>query len=344
MTCCLNATTAKIPSPLTPNLPNDAEIKELKVLFFHTSKQVLLTTNVMNECRRFPTLQPTPECPYPGYCPEIVQLLARRMRVRLRPLVLTDPDQRPLSANQNSTSHSDFWSELIALVDNGTVDTWCAFLQQTAGRVERFSFTIPLFHVRSGFAVRRWSGDGLMTRAWALFRPYSPTTWVVICLAVAVMLLVGLVISTVEKRMGFRLHNSTHVQGPSTTEVVWQMLRMQLRQASDTSPLFRTLAGKLAMTVFGLLQCLLLLSMYQTGIVYSLVVRPRPTAAFESLDELLRRLDTGEETLVRRWGQAHLMMQSWFFEEVNTSHSWPYLQLDALSPTTRPWRWNATMS
>ena len=71
---------------------------ELKVLFFHTPHRMFLTTNVMNDCRRFPALIPSAECPYPGYCPEIMQLLARRMGMRrVRPLVIADPDQMCLS-------------------------------------------------------------------------------------------------------------------------------------------------------------------------------------------------------------------------------------------------------
>jgi len=230
--------------------------------------------------------------------------------------------ENPLFQPPTSQPRCDFWSEIIALVENGTVDTWCTFLQHTEKRGERFSLSAPLFHVRSGFAVRRCRSDSelLVGGMWSLFRPFSLTTWVVICAALATQMLIGLAISWLERKV---VGGGSHRRNTGES-VAWQMLRMQLRQATGGAPpLFRTLAGRLAMTVFGLMQCLLLLSMYQAGIVYSLA-RPPPVPPFTSLDELLLRLDTGEERLVRRWGQARLMLQSWFFEEVNSSYSWPY--------------------
>jgi hypothetical protein len=107
--------------------------------------------------------------------------------------------------------------------------------------------------------------------------------------------------------------------------VVWKMLRLQLQQ-SNGPLVFRTLAGKFTMTVFALLQCLLLLSLYQTWIVYSLA-RPKPSAPFASLDELLRQLELGKETLVRRREYSFQLLRSWFYDEMAYSSDKPYQEL-----------------
>jgi len=63
--------------------------ESLRVLFVAAvSESANYTAAVIDSCRRFPTFRSSLDCPFPGYCTEIMGLLAKSMNMRLEPVVM----------------------------------------------------------------------------------------------------------------------------------------------------------------------------------------------------------------------------------------------------------------
>ncbi len=79
-------------SPEALSVENQTHPAEFKVIFTMPPPGLTNSTAVMNDCRHFPTLKSSSECPYPGYCAEIIGVLARRLGMMVKPVVLSEEE------------------------------------------------------------------------------------------------------------------------------------------------------------------------------------------------------------------------------------------------------------
>ena len=89
---------------------------------------------------------------------------------------------------------------------------------------------------------------------------------------------------------------------------------------------FCTISGRVVTLTFCMLQCLLIVSLYQAWIVYSLV-RKQFLPTFTDLSELLREMDAGRERLIEWDNKREMVVRYWFFEGLETNPNYPYSEL-----------------
>ncbi|KAI6223426.1 hypothetical protein M3Y95_00888900 [Aphelenchoides besseyi] len=133
------------------------------------------------------------------------------------------------------------------LVVNGTADLIARPAQKTAYRLERFAFSDRLCYTYAHFVRQRTkaSFSGFMS----FFQTYDSWTWIAIGMAWMLQWSACVLMRRVESRM-------INEKSTSIGECAWQLLRVQLMQPEKIP--FKTRAGKFSLTIFSLLQCIIL--------------------------------------------------------------------------------------
>ncbi|KAH7708064.1 Protein W02A2.5 [Aphelenchoides avenae] len=258
-----------------------------------------------DDCTKFPTLKSSVNCPKPGICAEIIRAIALRQNLRIVPIVPpTARGDTAIGAYVNGT-----WVGMLGYLANGTADTVCLFYAETDFRRKHFDFSDAVYVPQNAFAVGRGK-DVVAGGMWDFFDPYKLEMWLamlLIFLAQCTIIFIAFVEYRSKKRARFE-----------PGEVVWQLVRLQLRQVSSIR--FYSDAGRMHMLVFAFMQCLLLLSLYQ-GWILSSLINHRESKPFSNMDEMIDLIARGKYRLVTN-SPGH-----WFFELIQNSSKYNFIRL-----------------
>ncbi|KAI6177793.1 hypothetical protein M3Y97_00946400 [Aphelenchoides bicaudatus] len=159
-------------------------------------------------------------------------------------------------------------------------------------------------------AVKR--ADKSMSDLFDFFKIFSVDLWILIGCIFLCFILIGLFIKLVEYRLGLR-------RQLKTTNFMWRFLRFQLIQWEEGFVDFRTRSDKILMIVFALAQCSIVISLFQSSILTSIVrLRPREPFSLDQLPSLLER---------KRYSIVTTNLHSWYFEAMNTTNHSPFYEL-----------------
>uniref|UniRef100_A0A915LKF3 Ionotropic receptor n=1 Tax=Meloidogyne javanica TaxID=6303 RepID=A0A915LKF3_MELJA len=207
--------------------------------------------DAFDECRHFPTLKPSVECPFPGWCVEIISYLTEYLKLKIEPFILNNQiGELNWGSHENGT-----WNGVLGFIQNNTVDTACLFFQRTQLRAEHFSFSYPITNVKPTYVVHSQHDEW---NIWNAFMPYSPSTW----FSMGVMLILQTLI----------------------------------------------------------MQCRLLLDMYQT-LLLSALLQPVADNPFRDAREMVRLIGSQRFKLITNY------IGNWYFEELHNSNVSHYRSL-----------------
>ncbi|CAD5211172.1 unnamed protein product [Bursaphelenchus okinawaensis] len=199
---------------------------------------------------------------------------------------------------------------LPKLLFNGSVDLIAAPFQTTKNRAALFSFSEPLYTLSTTMLMH--DSANLNSDIWSFFRTYTNTTWNVILIALFLQISFCVLIRFFEA-------NVICTQRISVLESSWQMLRLQLMQPEKIY--FKSLAGRFSIMIFSLVQCAVLLGVFSSWILASIIRDAAPHTPFESMDKFIKGL------AARKYYMVSAEPDTWFFEEVNQSQVFPFKQL-----------------
>ncbi|KAL7078307.1 hypothetical protein ACQ4LE_002698 [Meloidogyne hapla] len=260
--------------------------------------------DAFDECHHFPTLNPSIECPFPGWCVEIINYLTDYLKLEIEPFVLNNRiGELNWGSHENGT-----WNGVLGFIQNNTVDTACLFFQRTQLRAEHFSFSYPLTNVKPTYVVHSQHDEW---NIWNAFIPYSPSTWLSMGVMLILQTLFCLFVAKLEVKIGRRNQLEPF-------QVFWKIIRLQLYQPDSFD--FRTAGGNFAILVFTIMQCRLLLDMYQT-LLLSALLQPVADNPFRDAREMVRLIGSQRFKLITNY------IGNWYFEELHNSNVSHYRSL-----------------
>ncbi|KAH7706635.1 Protein W02A2.5 [Aphelenchoides avenae] len=237
-------------------------------------------------CDHFPTFVATPKCAWPGYCPEILSIVAKNLNARITPVLMNVTEGQ---ADYGSLVDGK-WTGVLGAVESGMVDTACILYQKTDAQT----------HIAA-----RKRDELVANGMWEIFQAYSSLAWLAMGIMLTIQALCCLFIARAEVDLKQR-------KDFSPLDMIWKLLRLQLSQPECTD--FYTKAGKLTIFVFALMQCLLLLGMYQSWILSS-IIRTVDLRPFKNVDDLFLQLTTGKHRF------ASYYPGHWFWDNTFRSSS-----------------------
>uniref|UniRef100_A0A914HUJ6 Solute-binding protein family 3/N-terminal domain-containing protein n=1 Tax=Globodera rostochiensis TaxID=31243 RepID=A0A914HUJ6_GLORO len=258
---------------------SNQQSKRLRVLFTRTPPETF------DNCRKFPTLHPTLACPFPGWCAEVIGYLAEFMHLKIDPI-----DYNNVVGHVNWGKFvNGTWDGIFGMIYNGSIDTVCQFFQYTDKRAKYFSFSYPVTSSQLYYLVHARVMD-FSSRMWNTFSPYGLSTWVALGLMLVLQSLYCI----------------------CKMQVVWKLVRFQLYQPDSFD--FITAAGNFSLLVFTVVQCRLLMDMYQTLLLSSLL-QPPPNNPFTNAGEMIKLVARKQYQFVTNY------KHSWYFEEILMANS-----------------------
>ncbi|VDM79128.1 unnamed protein product [Strongylus vulgaris] len=129
--------------------------------------------DAFSNCLHFPTLDPTFSCPFPGWCAEVMKMLADSLKLEID-TVLFDNDVGSL--NWGTLQKNDSWTGVLSYLADNITDSACLFYQRTDLREQYFELSYPVTNVQPVYVVRRQKTT-IGSVLWNAFKPYSYTTW-----------------------------------------------------------------------------------------------------------------------------------------------------------------------
>ncbi|KAI6192789.1 PBPb domain-containing protein [Aphelenchoides fujianensis] len=242
-------------------------------------------------CPHYPPLHASAFCRYPGMMAEIITLLAKETGMRIIPVTMKDLIAKGLIPDDDHLKnvHYDVSSNELAFLndflDNGTIDLIADPEQRTVELEERFQFSEMLFYTATQVITRRKYND--LDHLWSFFGPYRPETWAFMLVAWLVQMLACVVMSRVEARI-------TNERPAAFFDTAWRVCRVVLLQPEQIP--FRTKAGKFSLLVFSFLQCILILGVFASLILASMLAHHPST--YQKIAGLIRHLQRNEYHLV----------------------------------------------
>uniref|UniRef100_A0A915DIR9 Uncharacterized protein n=1 Tax=Ditylenchus dipsaci TaxID=166011 RepID=A0A915DIR9_9BILA len=264
--------------------------------------------DAFDDCVHFPTTHPTLECPFPGWCVEVIYHIAQYLHYTIEPVIA---HARVGELNWGSYSNAS-WNGVLGYIENGTVDTACLFYQRTGLRAKHFSFSYPILNVKPAYAVHSRPED-LSSGMWNAFTPYAKSTWT----AMAVMLMVQTIYCMFVTRVEVKMQRRKEFH---PFQIVWKFLRLQLYQPDNFD--YVTRAGNFAVLVFTIMQCRLLLDMYQT-LLLSALLQPSSGNPFTDARDMIKMIASQRYHLITNY------IGNWYFEELKFSNVSHYRSLRA---------------
>ncbi|KAI6200134.1 Elp3 domain-containing protein [Aphelenchoides besseyi] len=136
--------------PLCHNIPlADLQIRmSINEKMTRPKIRVLFARNppdAFDNCNTFPTMQPYMQCPFPGWCVEIIKQLADYLNYDIEPVIA---NTRVGELNWGMYDpKTGLWDGALGFLSNGSVDTLCLFYQRTTSRVQHFDYSYPIMNV-----------------------------------------------------------------------------------------------------------------------------------------------------------------------------------------------------
>ncbi|CAD5215487.1 unnamed protein product [Bursaphelenchus xylophilus] len=240
---------------------------------------------------------------------ELINLFADSLNLTVEPVIIQKQDPElvhvPLIVNGKANG-------LPKLLANGSVDLIAAPFQVTKSRSNLFSFSEPLYTLSTSMLTH--DPISLNSDIWSFFRTYTSETWTVILIALLLQISVCVMIRYFEAKV----IRTKHI---GVLESAWQMLRLQLMQPEKIY--FTSLAGRLSIMIFSLVQCAVLLGVFSSWILTSIIRDAATDVPFESMDNFVKGL------MAKKFYMISAEPDTWFFEEVNQSQVFPFKQLRA---------------
>ncbi|KAF8367526.1 hypothetical protein PRIPAC_85355 [Pristionchus pacificus] len=252
-------------------------------------------------CPNYPQFGPSPDCPYPGWCLEIIDVILRSGNIS-HEFVVDRNETQQLDWGRLQANGS--FSGVLGRVESGEVDMACLLIQKSVMRMEHFDYSVPISEVRPTFIIR----EAPLT-FWSLIlnclRPYDTTVWIGIVVALIVQMFVWTLIGRTEMRVGMRpqrLHGEYFA---------WDVFEEMFNGGDHP---FYFLSGKLARLVFAVFQKGLLPAMY-TALLLTALLTP-----VDSQADAARLIKSGEYKLISD-------KSKWFAQDVQLSSEKIFVEL-----------------
>ncbi|KAI6180140.1 hypothetical protein M3Y98_00687300 [Aphelenchoides besseyi] len=249
-------------------------------------------------CPRLPTYRESYRCILPGMAVEIIKLIADFLNMTIVDVVV---------------NRTNFLEVIDALADEQyDLDLIGMTFERTDSRLKRYDFTHALYEVSlfavistTKIAVRR--ADTSLSAIFDFFKVYDTITWFNLIAVFIIFTLIGLLVRQVEWRLGFR----PRIRG---FELIWSMIRLELLQYHGIS--YHLVSGNTSLLVFAFFQCAIIINLYSTYIITS-VVRAKNPWPFDAYDLpwLIRE---------KRYTLYTTKRFDWFREKVQTSMESPF--------------------
>ncbi|RCN50438.1 hypothetical protein ANCCAN_03461 [Ancylostoma caninum] len=124
-------------------------------------------------CRHFPTLDPKTSCPFPGWCVEVIKMIADSLHLSIDAVLVKNAVG---SLDWGTLQKNGSWTGVLGYLANNTADTACLFYQSTDLRDQYFELSYPIQPV---YVVKRQKTT-IGSVLWNAFKPYSYVTWLAI--------------------------------------------------------------------------------------------------------------------------------------------------------------------
>ncbi|KAI6192350.1 PBPb domain-containing protein [Aphelenchoides bicaudatus] len=246
---------------------------------------------MVNSKCKLPTWRVSKLCDAPGLAVELIKLQ-------------TDYLNWTIEADVKSWDDYDDERSL----DNGTYDMYALTYEKTDVREGYFDFSTGLYESSSRLVVKR--AENSLTSIFDFFAVYNWKTWLLMGAALFFFIIIGALTRYVEYRLSLR-------KTPRLTDVAWRMLRLQLIQYQKID--YRLMAGSFSLLVFAFLQVTIIISLYQSWIISS-VVRTRTFFPF-NVDDLPTLLKEGRYKFVSD------DVNEWYLEDIRAKSESPFFEL-----------------
>ncbi|KAI6236715.1 PBPb domain-containing protein [Aphelenchoides besseyi] len=258
--------------------------------------------DAFDNCNTFPTMQPYMQCPFPGWCVEIIKQLADYLNYDIEPVIA---NTRVGELNWGMYDRkTGLWDGALGFLSNGSVDTLCLFYQRTTSRAQHFDYSYPIMNVRPNYIVHS-TKNYLASNIWNAFTPYDNYIWITILVFLIVQIAFLLFVARTEVEMKKR----TSIDVP---EIIWDLFRLQLYQPFQVD--FWTLGGKNFMEIEEMISCRLFLDMYQ-NVLLSALLTPTDQRPFSDPEQLVSLVAANKYSLITNYHG------NWYFEELETSNN-----------------------
>ncbi|CAD5224055.1 unnamed protein product [Bursaphelenchus okinawaensis] len=254
----------------------------------------------------FPAVNPecsnhrvTRRCPWPGLFVEYIQLFSNHAKYKT--IEYTNP-----AVDYNVNEKGD-WTEIYEMLRNGTIDTLAYGLMRTNARLVDYDFSDVLYNSPIYAVHRKSYGDSETT--FAFFTIYGFDV---------VMALLGIIFLQI---VFYWLHSVLiecykDVTYNTVVDSVWSAFSLQLGQALKTKRITR--AVNFNRLMFSFINTPILMGLYSTWIVSNRLTATED-GAISTYDDLIDALASNRKYLIQYTGSA-----DWFFEELETSHVYPF--------------------
>ncbi|KAI6230275.1 hypothetical protein M3Y99_01083100 [Aphelenchoides fujianensis] len=264
-------------------------------------------------CSQLPHMTTSKWCPYPGLLVEVINLVAREAGLTIVPITRAD-----LSYNLTGNFVHD---QLDVLMADPHLDLVATSMQVTEERAEKYSFSEPLYQVATRALKRMKSGK--YEHMWSFFETYGLSTWAGMAGAWLIQLLFCVLVRQAEAKL-------SGMRPLPVSESAWQVFRVGMMQPEKVH--FRLSSGKVAFFFFSLLQGTVLLKIFSSIILASMI---RWHEEPDSMREILHHLEKRDYYLVTHNPQ-------WMAELMNVSRAFWFSGRLISALDSNPIRWVET--
>ncbi|CAI5452672.1 unnamed protein product [Caenorhabditis angaria] len=276
--------------------------KNLRVVFARSPP------DVYDNCPRFPTMEPTFQCPRPGYSLEILKMLTDALNWNLIPIF----DNSPVGKADWGTKINGKWTGMLGYLMNGTADTVCMTYQWTNTKSEEFDFSYPITNVQPIF-VARTKNETINSVLWNAFRPFSWPVWGTLFASLIFNIFVIIFISKIEFMIALR-------QNLRSLLMAWDLVQLQLDKKSEDL-IFYTISGNIILFTFAVLQSGLMNSLYK-GLLLASLVTSSGENPFQNADEMIKLIADKKYHLTTDYFD-------WYFDDLEHSNASHFVKLRA---------------
>ncbi|GMT06049.1 hypothetical protein PENTCL1PPCAC_28223, partial [Pristionchus entomophagus] len=246
-------------------------------------------------CSNYPQYAPSVNCPFPGWCLEVIMSV----------LVRSGNISHEFVVDRNATEYLDWgrfqdngtFSGVLGRVESGEVDMACLFFQKSELRLKHFDFSVAVSEIRPVFIVRE-----IPETIWSLLlnclRPYDTGVWIGMFVAMLISTLIG----RTEIRVGLRPERA------NGQYFSWDVFN-EMFNGGDNS--FYFISGKLTRLLFSVFLVGLIRGMY-TALLLSALITPPNVEPIKSQSDAVRLIESGSFKLISDKSR-------WFGQEVAAS-------------------------
>ncbi|KAI6224067.1 hypothetical protein M3Y95_00843900 [Aphelenchoides besseyi] len=256
----------------------------------------------------------TKKCPRPGLAVEIISLIAKHINATIQ---VVGYDHR--FTVDDVIDEKNCFLGMYAQVQNDEADLLAYTVEATKHRQDWWDFTEPLYKSEVHIALKM--EHTTLSSVFDFFSVYQNYTWLVMAVSFILFVGFGVIVRVVERRLNLRYSVGIYSH-------CWRYVRLQLLQPVDIQ--YRLRAGNLSLIVFAFFQCAVIISMYQSWILTSVMrIRKPPMLNFDDISELL---------LNERYELVSARPSAWYFEEIIQSELEPFRTLGVALRERAP-RW-----